>query len=93
MTKTATTARVYDAIPNDIDPFTVLPAVTLRANQLRAGHLLLDPELGTPSYTIDHRTRAPRNSGQLTFLAFDHETNRYEQLMFSPAAEVPVAAR
>lgn len=87
------TARVYDEIPNDLDPFAALPSVTLRGKHLREGHLLLDPEFGTPAYTIDHRTRAPRNSGQLAFLAFDHETNRYEQLLLSPTAEVSVAAR
>lgn len=49
-----------------------MPSVEVTGDKLRAGMVLVD-ELGCPSAGLDHKTRAPRNSGAVAFLAYDFD--------------------
>lgn len=63
-------------IPADFDLFATPAGIPVRADKLRSGMILLDPELGTPALLIDHKMRTERNSGEIKFLGHDLDTNR-----------------
>lgn len=81
---------------SELDTF---ESVMVEARALKPGMILLDPELGTPFYAIDHRKRSTPRSGQLTWLVevLDgterRQRGRYTDMVLSPGRMVPVAAR
>jgi hypothetical protein len=85
--------KTKPATPADVDSLDLLAApasIKVAASKLRECMVLLDPELGTPLYWIDHRVTSTRNSGNATFMAHNLETSRFERLTLFGATEVPV---
>lgn len=75
-----------------LDAFATPESVAVRADKLRECMVLVDPDLGTPVYWLDHRTRAARNSGNVQWLAHNLETGRLEQVSFRASLALPVIA-
>lgn len=73
-------ARIWSEHPS-LDTLTELPGVQVLGSKLRAGMVLLDPELKTPAASLDHKTRSVRGSGDVNFLALD-----YDRRTFGPVA-------
>lgn len=90
---TTTRPATFGDTHPDLDAFAELPAVTVAARNLKAGHVVLDPDFHTPVYSIDHRNRATRGSGDVVFFAWDYETRSYHDVTFFASTVVPVAVR
>ena len=91
-TETTTTAAILESVDH-LDPF-AQPAMTqVPATRVRECMVLLDPELGTPAYWIDHRIPSTPRSGQAEFMVHNLETGRFERLAITGHVEVPVMAR
>lgn len=93
-TTTTARARIF-ADGETVGPLDTFEPVMVEAAKLRPGMVLLDPDLNTPAYAIDHRLRAQRGSGSTVWFVEDLEasTGRYRELVLSPRCLVPVAAR
>jgi hypothetical protein len=74
-----------------ISPFDTFETVELSPSQFRSGMVLVDPELGTAVYSLDHRVRAARNSGSVRWLVEDLEGSGWVERSFAPNVKVPVA--
>lgn len=85
------TARIFESHPQltTIDSF---DSVKIAARNLREGMVILDPELGTPAVSIDHRNRSTRGTGDMKFFVYDYETRRLEEMNIAPATMVSVVA-
>lgn len=69
------------------------PPVEIEASKLRTGMLVLDPDLNCALWAVDHRVKAARNSGSLSWMVEDFENGGHRTVTLSPSAVVPVAAR
>lgn len=69
---TTGTPRVWPEHPS-LDTLTELPGVQVLGSKLRAGMVLLDPELKTPAASLDHKVPSARGSGEVSFLALDYD--------------------
>lgn len=87
----ATTARTWSEIPA-LDTMAELPGVQIVASKLRAGMVLLDPELKTPGAVLDHKNRSARGSGNVEFLAYDYDRRNYVPVSLHANTLVWVAA-
>lgn len=67
-----------------------MTSITVKASNLRPGDTLLDPELGTPVYEIDHRMRAVRSTGDLKFLVADLEAHTYREIQLRPGVTINI---
>ena len=77
----------------DLDPFDQFATVLLAGRQLREGMILVDPDLATPIYVLDHRMPAEARSRGGRWLVHNVESGRIETLTFdAPTAVYPVAA-
>jgi len=74
-----TTAYVNKAseVRSDLDTFAALPYVEIKGSALRAGMILIDPELHTPIGEVDHKMRSQRGSGAVSFLMFDFDARSW----------------
>ena len=87
------TAAVLDTVDH-LGPLDQPTHATIRADRLREGMVLLDPDLRTPLYWIDNRLRSPRGSGQVKVNVWNLEDNRFETgVLITGRAMVPVIAR
>lgn len=91
-TTTKTTAAVLATV-DTLDTFAAQAGTTLEAGKLREMMVILDPELGTPLYWIDHRVRSTRNSGQAEFMAHNLESGHFETIRIGSRVSVPVMAK
>jgi hypothetical protein len=64
-------------VRDDLDPMAAVPVVSIPGRDLRAGMVLVDPELHTPIGEVDHKMRAPRLSGLVAFLMFDFDAHNW----------------
>lgn len=65
---------------------------TVKATELKPGMMLVDPMTEQPYAEIDHKMRAVRNSGNVTYLAFDLEAGRYIEVHLFKTRKVEVVA-
>lgn len=75
---------------DDLDQFDY---TMIRADKLKPGMILVDPDLHTPVYAIDHRNRAKPRSGAVKWLVEDLENGGWREQDFGRNTEVPVATR
>lgn len=75
-----------------IGAFDEFDTVMVPVSSLRAGMVLVDPDLRTAVYSLDHRLRAPRNSGSVVWFVEDLEEGGYTKASFGARVSVPVAA-
>lgn len=83
---------VHKDHPNNLGKLDALPHTMIPAGDLKPGHLLVDPELHTPVHSIDHKGKTVRNSGQVSYHTFNHETGKYDEIHLNPKTMVPVHA-
>lgn len=88
---TATKPRIWAEHPS-LDALTPLPAVQVPASALKPGMVLLDPDFMTPGASLDHKVRSARNSGQVSFLAFDYDRHNFDTVALTASTLVWVAA-
>lgn len=74
------------------DILSAVPVVSVLGSGLRAGMVLVDPELETPAVELDHRTRSARGSGEVSFLAYDYEVRNWATVSVRTNALVKVMA-
>ncbi|AEK09902.1 hypothetical protein FGG30_gp092 [Mycobacterium phage Pixie] len=84
-------AQILDSFA-DVDTFATPAAVEVKAANLRPGMVLLDPELGTPAAGLDHKLRAARNSGNVSWFVADLDNGGWRELHLRPSLVVKVAA-
>lgn len=91
----STTAYVNraDAVRDDLDTMEAVSTVSIPARSLKAGMVLVDPELDTPAAEIDHRTRTTRGSGEISFLVFDYDTRNWATVSFHENVSIKVMAK
>jgi hypothetical protein len=87
---TATAAKAIEDA-NAIDMLDT-SAKDILASSLRECMVLMDPELGTPAVWLDHKVRATRSSGQVTWAAHDLETGRLVTINLRSTMKVSVLA-
>lgn len=86
-----TTARTWSEHPS-LDALAELPGIQVLGSQLRAGMVLLDPDLKTPAASLDHKVRTVRGSGAVRFLALNYDHRAFEPVSVRANALVWVAA-
>lgn len=64
-------------VRDDLDPLESVPVVEIRGSELRAGMVLVDAELETPIGEVDHKLRAVRGTGCVSFLLFDFDAKNW----------------
>lgn len=77
----------------DIDTLEAVDTVELRADALRPGMVLVDPELMTPAVAVDHRMRTVRGSGQTCYMVADLENGGWSEVALRSTLTVMVMAR
>lgn len=87
-----TSPRIWSDEHPSLDVLVELPGVQVLGSQLRAGMVLLDPDLMTPAASLDHKTRTTRGSGEVSFLALDYDRRAYGTVSVRANALVWVAA-
>lgn len=80
-----TTKPVIVSDEEALDEFETFDTERIRSNRLRSGMLLVDVDLGTPVYMLDHRC------GDGQWLVHDLEAGGFKTLGLGPL--VPVAVR
>jgi hypothetical protein len=83
--------KIFDGFA-DIDTLAQPALVEVNASNLKAGMVLVDPELGTPAMGIDHKLRSTRNSGNVEFLVADLENGGWRNLSLFSNTVVSVIA-
>jgi hypothetical protein len=91
MNTTRIAPRTWNEHP-DLDVLAEMPAVRIKATQLRSGMVLLDSDLKTPVASLDKKVRSTRGSGNVEFLAFDYDRSTYAPIAVHANATVWVAA-
>ena len=86
------TAARLESIDN-LDTFSTPDSVVITGDKVRECMVLLDPELGTPLYWIDHKMPATRGSGDVKFMVHNLETGRIETVNIFRSTNVPAMAR
>lgn len=77
----------------DVDVLSQPPTVEVCGRNLRAGMVLVDPDLGTPAVGLDHKVQAPRNSGSVAFLCADLEKGGWVTHTFFGNSKFSVVAK
>lgn len=90
---TTGTPRIWPEEHPSLDALTELSGVQVVASKLRAGMVLLDPDLKTPAASLDHKTRSVRGSGDVSFLAFDYDRRTLDTVTVHANTLVWVAAQ
>lgn len=75
-----------------VDPFAT-KATEIKATSLKPGHVLMDPELGTPAAMIDHRIPATRGAGTVAYLVNDLDRGGWTKIEIHANKSVSVLAR
>jgi len=86
------TPRIWSDGHPALDALDALPAVQVRGSALRAGMVLLDPDLMTPAASLDHKVRPARGSGNVAFLALDYDRRAFDTISVHANALVWVAS-
>ncbi|AJA43758.1 hypothetical protein MILLY_86 [Mycobacterium phage Milly] len=84
-------ARIF-ADFTGIDSLAAVDTVEVKAANLKEGMVLVDPDLGTPAVGIDHRIRATRGTGNVSFLVADLDDGGWRDLHLRASLVVKVVA-
>lgn len=80
-------------VRDDLDTLTPVPTVSILGRLIKAGMVLVDPDLDTPVVEVDHRMRAQPGSGEAVFLVFDYDRGQWMEERFHSNSLVKVMAR
>ena len=89
---TNTNSAAILANVDTIDTLAAPASVAIQANKIRECMILVDPELGTPLYWIDHKVRSTTGSGNAEFLAHNLENGHFETVRIFGTTAVKVMA-
>lgn len=89
MTATATAPKFVAYDIADFDDLTSFESVPTAGRQLREGMLLVDPDLGTPVYGLDHRL----GDGPGRWFVYSFELRKWESTTLSASFSFPVAVQ
>lgn len=90
---TTTTRPLILEDSTTIDPLATFEAVEVQAKKLREGMVVLDTDLLTPAFFLDHKNASARRSGSVTWFAHDLENGGFTEVVRHENKMVLVAAR
>lgn len=88
---TSRTAKIHHDF-TAVDTLSTPDTIQVKGSALRAGMILVD-DLGCPAVALDHKVRAPRNSGAVAFLVNDLDVGGWSEHLFHANRSFPVVAK
>lgn len=92
MSNTTAYVNRTDTVRDDLDTLQAVATVLVPGRLLKAGMVLVDPELDTPAAEVDHRTKTTRGSGERSFLAYDYDARNWIPVSVHANALIKVMA-